>query len=93
MPPARRSQIVARKIHRSYGQEFLRQSLALALSTMQWNPAHVDIEGNDMADSLANEALTLEPITSSTTIFDANTVAKQKLCSNPRKIIGTRIKL
>ncbi|GFU58509.1 transposable element Tcb2 transposase [Trichonephila clavipes] len=38
-----------------------------------------------MADSLANEAKTLEPLTSSTTVFDANSVAKQKLCSNPRK--------
>ncbi|GFU40736.1 RNase H domain-containing protein [Trichonephila clavipes] len=51
-------------------------------------PAHVDIEGNEMADSLANEARTLEPLTSSTTIVDANAVAKQKLCSNPRKKIS-----
>ncbi|GFY14544.1 RNase H domain-containing protein [Trichonephila clavipes] len=38
-----------------------------------------------MTDSLVNEARTLEPVTSSATVFDANTVAKQKLCSNPRK--------
>ncbi|GFU77945.1 RNase H domain-containing protein [Trichonephila clavipes] len=38
-----------------------------------------------MADFLANEARTLGPLTSSPTVFDANAVAKQKLCSNPRK--------
>ncbi|GFV32315.1 hypothetical protein TNCV_1676011 [Trichonephila clavipes] len=32
--------------------------------------AHVDIEGDEMAYSLAKEARTLEPLTSSTTIFD-----------------------
>ncbi|GFY17937.1 RNase H domain-containing protein [Trichonephila clavipes] len=53
--------------------------------TNKWIPAHVDIEGNDMADSLANEARTLEPVTSATKVFDANVAAKQKLCSNPRK--------
>ncbi|GFT30931.1 RNase H domain-containing protein [Trichonephila clavipes] len=31
--------------------------------TLQWIPAHVDIEVNEMADSLANEARTLEPLT------------------------------
>ncbi|GFT63763.1 hypothetical protein TNCV_423811 [Trichonephila clavipes] len=29
----------------------------------QWIPAHVDIQGNEMTDSLANEAGTLEPLT------------------------------
>ncbi|GFT79154.1 RNase H domain-containing protein [Trichonephila clavipes] len=38
-----------------------------------------------MADFLVNEARTFEPVTSSTTVFDANAVAKQQLCSNPRK--------
>ncbi|GFS98443.1 RNase H domain-containing protein [Trichonephila clavipes] len=40
--------------------------------TLQWIPAHVYIEGNEMTDSLANEAETLEPLTSSTKVFDAN---------------------
>ncbi|GFS97503.1 RNase H domain-containing protein [Trichonephila clavipes] len=42
--------------------------------TLQWIPAHVDIEGNEMThtDSLANETETLEPLTSSTRVFDAN---------------------
>ncbi|GFV09283.1 RNase H domain-containing protein [Trichonephila clavipes] len=37
-----------------------------------------------MANSLANEARTHEPL-SSTTVFDVNAVAKQKLSSNSRK--------
>ncbi|PRD29996.1 UNVERIFIED_CONTAM: hypothetical protein NCL1_27742 [Trichonephila clavipes] len=45
---------------------------------LQGIPAYVDIEGSEMADSL-------EPLTSYTMVFDANAVAKQKLCSNPRK--------
>ncbi|GFU47283.1 RNase H domain-containing protein [Trichonephila clavipes] len=53
--------------------------------TLQWIPDHVDIEGNKVAGSLANEARTFVPVTSSTTVFDANAVAKQKPCSNPRK--------
>ncbi|GFT43908.1 RNase H domain-containing protein [Trichonephila clavipes] len=53
--------------------------------TLQWIPAHVDIEENTMVDSLANEARTLDPLTSSTTVFDANAVPKQKTYSNPRK--------
>ncbi|GFX76918.1 hypothetical protein TNCV_2257811 [Trichonephila clavipes] len=59
--------------------------------TLQWIPAHVDIEGSEMADSSDNEARALEPIPSSTTVFDANAVAKQKLCSKP--ILHARIKL
>ncbi|GFX35160.1 RNase H domain-containing protein [Trichonephila clavipes] len=47
--------------------------------TLQWIPAHVDIEKNEMVNSLANEARILEPVTSSTTVFDANTIANQKL--------------
>ncbi|GFT69666.1 RNase H domain-containing protein [Trichonephila clavipes] len=53
--------------------------------THQWIPVYVDIERNTMADFFANEARTLEPATSSTTVYDANSVAKQKLCSNSRK--------
>ncbi|GFS76533.1 RNase H domain-containing protein [Trichonephila clavipes] len=53
--------------------------------TLQWIPAHVDVEGIEMADFLASEARTLEPLTSSTMVFDAKAVAKQKLCSNPIK--------
>ncbi|GFT39261.1 RNase H domain-containing protein [Trichonephila clavipes] len=45
--------------------------------TLQCIPAHLDIEGNEMADSFANEARTIEPVTSSTTVFDANAVANQ----------------
>ncbi|GFT81832.1 RNase H domain-containing protein [Trichonephila clavipes] len=44
--------------------------------TLQWIPAHVDIEGNEMADSLANEPRTLEPVTSSVMVFDANAYAR-----------------
>ncbi|GFX78711.1 hypothetical protein TNCV_31511 [Trichonephila clavipes] len=48
-------------------------------STLQWIPAYVDIEGNEMTDSLANEARILEPLTSSsTTVFDDKVVAKRK---------------
>ncbi|GFV94294.1 hypothetical protein TNCV_2267481 [Trichonephila clavipes] len=45
--------------------------------TLQWIPAPVDIEGNEMADSLANQARTLESLTSSTTVFDANALANK----------------
>ncbi|GFV09473.1 RNase H domain-containing protein [Trichonephila clavipes] len=55
--------------------------------TLQLIQAHVDIEENEMADSLVNEARTLEPATSSIAVFDAKAVAKQKLGSNPRKRI------
>ena len=51
--------------------------------TLQWIPAHVDIEGKKLADSLANEARTIEPVPLSTTVFDGNAVAREKLCSNP----------
>ncbi|PRD29685.1 UNVERIFIED_CONTAM: hypothetical protein NCL1_28619 [Trichonephila clavipes] len=54
--------------------------------TLQWIPAHVDIEGNKMAlISLPMKPELLEPLTSSAMVFDTNTVAKQKLCSDPRK--------
>ncbi|GFS99587.1 RNase H domain-containing protein [Trichonephila clavipes] len=56
--------------------------------TLQWIPAHVDIEGNEMAPiSLPMKPEHFEPLTLSTTIFDVNAVAKQKLHSNPRKKI------
>ncbi|GFY31379.1 RNase H domain-containing protein [Trichonephila clavipes] len=54
--------------------------------TLQWIHVYVDIEGNEMIDSLANEPRTLEPVilSTSTTVFDANAVANQKSCLNPR---------
>ncbi|GFV29429.1 RNase H domain-containing protein [Trichonephila clavipes] len=45
--------------------------------TLQWIPAYVNIEGNEMADFFANEARILDE--------SLMTVAKQKLCSNPIK--------
>ncbi|GFT32253.1 RNase H domain-containing protein [Trichonephila clavipes] len=53
--------------------------------TLQWILAQFDIEGNEAVDSFANEAKTLEPVPSSTTVFDVNAATKQKLFSNPRK--------
>ncbi|GFV71347.1 RNase H domain-containing protein [Trichonephila clavipes] len=41
-----------------------------------------------MADFLANEFRTLEHLTLSTTVFDAQAVANQKLYSKPRKKIS-----
>ena len=39
---------------------------------LQWIPVHVDIEGNELTDSLANKARTIEPISLSIAVFDAN---------------------
>ncbi|GFS89205.1 hypothetical protein TNCV_1259411 [Trichonephila clavipes] len=55
------------------------------LCTLQWIPAHIDIEGNEMADSLANETRPLEPLTLSTTVFDANAVANKSSAQTQEK--------
>ncbi|GFV33085.1 RNase H domain-containing protein [Trichonephila clavipes] len=52
---------------------------------LQWILVHIDIEGEQLADSLAKETRIIEPVPLSTTVFDANAVAKQKLCTKPRK--------
>ncbi|GFT55053.1 RNase H domain-containing protein [Trichonephila clavipes] len=92
----------ALEVNKEGKMRFIQEIISLLFSigvlgkscTIQWIPAHVDIEGEEIVDFLANEARTLEPLTSSTTVFDANAVAKQKLCSNPRKkIMAARIKL
>ena len=51
---------------------------------LQWIQAHVDIE-NELGESLAKEARTIEPVPLSTTVFDVNAVAKQKLCAKTRR--------
>ncbi|GFU91246.1 RNase H domain-containing protein [Trichonephila clavipes] len=43
------------------------------------------LKGRRWLISLANEARTIEPLTSSTTVFDANAIANQKLCSTQEK--------
>ena len=64
-------------------------SLLLSIETMrkscifQWILAHVDTEGNELADSLSNEARIIKLVPLSTMVFDANVVTKQKLCTNP----------
>ncbi|GFV23260.1 RNase H domain-containing protein [Trichonephila clavipes] len=59
---------------------------------LQRIPVHVDIERNEMADSLANEDRTIEHETSSTKIFDADAGAKTKALLKTQKILA-RIKL
>ena len=50
---------------------------------LQWIPANLDTERNKLVAYHANEARKVEPVPLSTTVFDANAVAKQKLCANP----------
>ncbi|GFX83462.1 hypothetical protein TNCV_324111 [Trichonephila clavipes] len=84
---------------RAFGDGFgfdenARQANASSLKNIKWIPSLVDIEGNEMADFLVNEAKTLEPVTSCTTVFDANAVAKQKPLLKPKKeILAARMKL
>ncbi|GFU38064.1 RNase H domain-containing protein [Trichonephila clavipes] len=51
---------------------------------LQWIPAHVNIEGNECADSLAKEARSIEH-TGTTIRLDANAVAKHRIMNNTFK--------
>ena len=45
----------------------------------------VDIEWNELTYCLANEDRTVDLVPLSTTVFDANAVAKQNVCINSRR--------
>ncbi|GFX67736.1 RNase H domain-containing protein [Trichonephila clavipes] len=49
---------------------------------LQWIPAHVNIEGNECADSLAKEARDIEHKCTTITLDDANAVAKKHRIMN-----------
>ncbi|GFS68049.1 RNase H domain-containing protein [Trichonephila clavipes] len=53
--------------------------------TIQWVPAHLNIEGNEHADSLAKEARNIDPPPIKTTCLDVNAVAKHRLCDGSWK--------
>ncbi|GFW08461.1 probable RNA-directed DNA polymerase from transposon BS [Trichonephila clavipes] len=52
---------------------------------LQWIPAHVIIEGNECADSLAKEARDIEHKCSTITLDDANAVAKHRIVNHTFK--------
>ncbi|GFS85013.1 RNA-directed DNA polymerase from mobile element jockey [Trichonephila clavipes] len=52
---------------------------------LQWIPAHVNIEGNECADSLAKEARDIEHKCTTITLDDANAVAKHKIMNHTFK--------
>ncbi|GFX12622.1 RNase H domain-containing protein [Trichonephila clavipes] len=52
---------------------------------LQWIPAHVNIEGNEGADSLAKEARDIEHKCTTITLDDANAVAKHRIMNHTFK--------
>ncbi|GFU90180.1 RNase H domain-containing protein [Trichonephila clavipes] len=52
---------------------------------LQWIPAHVNIEGNECADSLAKEARDIEHKCTTITLDDANAVAKHIIMNHTFK--------
>ncbi|GFW85172.1 RNase H domain-containing protein [Trichonephila clavipes] len=52
---------------------------------LQWIPAHVNIEGNKCADSLAKEARDIEHKCTANTLDDANAVAKHRIMNHTFK--------
>ncbi|GFU57435.1 RNase H domain-containing protein [Trichonephila clavipes] len=52
---------------------------------LQWIPAHVNIEGNECADSLAKEARDIEHKCTTITLDEANAVAKHRIMNHTFK--------
>ncbi|GFS54406.1 RNase H domain-containing protein [Trichonephila clavipes] len=52
---------------------------------LQWIPAHVNIEGNECADSLAKEGRNDDQLCPTITLADANAVANYRLLPHPYK--------
>ncbi|GFW17927.1 RNase H domain-containing protein [Trichonephila clavipes] len=52
---------------------------------LQWIPAHVNIEGNECADSLAKEARDIEHKCTTITLDDCNAVAKHRIMNHTFK--------
>ncbi|KAF8763874.1 hypothetical protein HNY73_022009 [Argiope bruennichi] len=55
------------------------------------SPAHLAIEGNEQANTLAKEARAVDPTPLSTTALDANAVERQRLCTNRKKFSLTNL--